>query len=115
MAQIRDATPDALFEAGEELVRVAAAKAPRATGDLANSGYVVSESKSTYRKAPNHRQEVKAEAGMVAAGFAAFYSRFVELGTKRQPARPFLRPALDELKDKLGATVAKSVRRKIDK
>jgi HK97 gp10 family phage protein len=115
LAEIKDATPDALFEAGEQLVNAAAAKAPRATGDLAASGYVTSEKRSTYRRAANHRKEVKVQPGQVGVGFAAFYARFIELGTKRKAARPYLRPALDELAGQLGATIADHVRRKVDK
>lgn len=108
---IRDATSDALFVAGELLIDVAASKAPRSSGDLAESGYVSSKSKSTYRAGKNYHKEVKAKEGEVVAGFAAFYARFLELGTKNMAAKAFLRPALDETKDKLLQTIAEHARK----
>lgn len=101
LAAIRAATPDGLFAAGELLIDLAASKAPKASGDLANSGYVTGGGKSTYRNAKNHNKEIKPRDGEVIAAFAAFYAKFVELGTKTQSARPFLRPALDESRDEL--------------
>lgn len=132
MAALRKATPEGLFAAGEELIRIAASKAPRQSGDLAESGYVTSKFKSTYKSAKNHRKEIKTKGDEVAAGFAAFYSAYVEYGTKPHTAgkagqvlrmedgsivrgplkhpgsrpKPFFRPALDESKPRLLAIVA---------
>lgn len=114
LAEIRNATPDALFAAAEELQNAAKAKAPRRSGDLINSGYVSSQKRSTYKNAKIHRKEQKPRNPEdVVIGFAAFYARYYELGTKRQAARPFLRPALDELKGKLGATIVEKVKARL--
>lgn len=51
------------------------------------------------------------------AGSKLFYSRFVEFGTSRAPAKPFLRPAMDEqaqaavqkMLDNLGAGINKVI------
>lgn len=133
LAQIREHEHDALFEAGEKFIEAAASKAPVGdSGDLAKSGYVVSAKRSTYKSGKRHRKEIKVKGDAVAAGFAAFYARYIEYGTKphkigkagqlirlkngdvvRGPvqhpgtrAKPFLRPALDELKSQLGAEAA---------
>lgn len=140
-AEIRKATPDALFAAGEKLIAAAAARAPRASGFLAESGYVASETRSTYRASKRHRKAIKPSSGGVIAGFAAINAAWVEYGTRPHtigkdgrilrlrdgtfrrgpfrhpgtPARPFLRPALDELKGDMSITIAERVRRKVDK
>lgn len=109
LKQVEEATPEALFEAAQELVRAAASKAPRRTGDLAQSGYAAGAGESTYRGDRLHRKELKPPEGGAVAAFAAFYAGFVELGTRRVSARPFMRPAFDELKGQLGAEVVKTV------
>jgi len=74
------------MKVGAELVRSTAAhKAPRLTGKLADSMTVKVEQGGV--------AEVRA---LIGPGKDAFYGRYVEFGTKYQPARPFLRPALDE-------------------
>ena len=99
---IREGTPDALFEVGEAFIEQAAGLAPKRSGTLARSGYVKNAKKSTYRKAKRHRREKKLpDEESVIAAFAAFYAGFVEHGTKKQAARPFIRPTLDSFK---GAT-----------
>lgn len=113
--QIREATPDGLFAGGEMLVDSAAARAPKASGDLAKSGYVAIEGKSTYRSDKKHNKQIKPPKGGAVAGFAAFYARYVEFGTAHVPARPFFRPAIDELKDKIGNEVVITIGKKINK
>lgn len=73
-------------EKGAEVVRAAASsKAPRRTGKLSQ----------------NIGAEVTTSAGNLAEVSVgplkeAFYGMFLERGTKKMAARPFLRPALDE-------------------
>lgn len=105
LKKIREGTPDGLFEGAQMLVEAAAAKAPRMTGNLAESAYVVTNKRSTYKKDKRHKKEVKVKEGQAAAAFAIFYAGFVEFGTKHKAARPFLRPAMDELKNKIGETI----------
>lgn len=112
LKQIREATPDALFDGAEMLVEAAKAKVPRLTGNLAESGYAANQSKSTYRKDKRHNKEVKVKEGEAVAAFAMFYAGFIEYGTKKKAACPFLRPAMDELKSKLGETVVLKIAKK---
>lgn len=112
LAQLREGTPEALFAGGEMLVEAAASRAPRFSGDLAKSGYVAIEGKTTYRKKKKYNKQAKVPKGGAVVGFAAFYARYVEFGTKHKAARPFLRPALDELKEKIGNEIAVTIGRK---
>jgi HK97 gp10 family phage protein len=106
LAEIRGGTPDALLEGAQILVDAAASRAPRSSGDLAESGYVsVDGGKSTYKSDKKHNKEVKPPKGGAIAGFAAFYARFVEFGTSKMPARPYFRPAIDELKEQIGNAI----------
>lgn len=112
LQQIRDAQPDGMFAGGQMLVESAAANVRRVSGDLAASGYVSMEGKSTYKKRKNHLKETKATKGGAVAGFAAFYGKFVEFGTKNAAARPFFRPAIDELKEQIGEEVAITMKKR---
>lgn len=137
MADVRQATPDALLEVAEKFIEVAASRAPRGDGDLRRSGYVKSENKSTYTKRYMHSREIKAVPGAVGATFAAFYTHMVEFGTRSHTiksrkgrklrmangnvvtgpvshpgtrARPFIRPTIDEAKSLFGDMVAQGVK-----
>ncbi len=75
----------------------ARANAPRRTGTLADN--------IDYEVVPV-RDNVEGRVGirggaMSASQGEAFYGRFIELGTKRQPARPFLRPAVYDNADEI--------------
>jgi HK97 gp10 family phage protein len=109
LKQIREGTPDGLFAGGQMLVDAASSRAPKASGDLAQSGYVANEKKSTYRRDKKHNKEVQPPKGGAVAGFAVFYAKFVELGTKKHPAKPFLRPAFDELKEQIGSEITMQI------
>jgi HK97 gp10 family phage protein len=75
---------DALEEGGKRVVAEASARAPRRPG----SGYLATHITSEIvRKGPRAELDVGPERG-------AWYAHFVELGTRRSRARPFLRPAL---------------------
>ena len=123
LAEIVGALPDALFAAGEQIVDVASSKIRHnVTGDLRRSGYVTMKGRSTYRKAKNHHREAKTKPGQVAAAFAAFYAGFVEFGHPLVrnkirigfvPAKPYFRPAVDELKARLGLTIAMKMKAKL--
>lgn len=105
-AAIAGATEDALFEGGVVLQEAAAARAPRASGTLAESAYTATESKSNYAKrSAVYRKEVKPGRGQAVVGFAAFYARFKEFGTRSLAAEPFLRPALDGEAARIGKRI----------
>lgn len=46
-------------------------------------------------------------------GKKEYYGKFVELGTKKQPARPFLRPAMDENKKQISDAVTEEIGRAV--
>jgi len=76
--------------------------APRRTGNLAdNIDYEV----VPVRDNIEGRVGIKGGA-MSASQGKAFYGRFIELGTKRQPARPFLRPAVYDNGDEIVRLIA---------
>lgn len=112
LKQIREATPDGLFSGAEMLVDAAKAKAPRLTGNLADSAYAATSEKSTYKRDKRHNKEIKPKQGQAVAAFAMFYAGFVEYGTKKKAARPFLRPAMDEMKNKIGEAVVLKIAKK---
>lgn len=94
---------EALFEAAGELLDVAKSLAPERTGGLRDSAYAASSKRSTYQKRKGHNKERKAPEGVSLAGFAMFYAHMVERGTSKMAAKPFLRPALDSAKDRVGS------------
>lgn len=115
---LRDGANDAMFEAGEILLESAKERVPVATGNLKNSGYVSTKTKSSYIKRRGWKRERKPlEDGGVVIAFSAPHSHLVEFGTKKMAAKPYLRPALDELKGKIGKSItvslSKSVARKL--
>lgn len=112
MKRVREETPDALFDGAQALVTEAAANAPKLTGNLSESGYATNGEKSTYKKKKRYNKQVKVKPGQAAAAFAMFYAGFVEFGTKKKAARPFLRPAMDQMKEKIGGAVALKIAKK---
>lgn len=44
-----------------------------------------------------------------------YYGRFVEFGTSKMPAHPFMRPALDESESKVLSTVVDDIKSNLDK
>lgn len=93
-ASARDGLSDGLAEAAESLRREARSAAPVRSGKLRDSIAV---------------------AGDALPGFAvtarAPYARFVEFGTRKVPARPFLMPALLRLRRALVQRVAETLSR----
>lgn len=59
-------------------------------------------------KKPDVKQEVK-----ISPGKQEYYGTFVELGTTRQAARPYLRPAVDKNKEKIAEAVTQEIARAI--
>jgi len=113
LKQIESGTADGLFAGGQMLIDAASSRVPVSSGDLKNSGYVATEQKTTYRHDKKHRKEIKPPKGGAVAGFAAFYAKFVEYGTSKQGAKPYLRPAFDELKSQIGETITVTIGKKI--
>lgn len=111
----------ALMTGAREMEKEAKLLAPRATGTLQrnirarpgrpdghNATVIVGVRKLTGRQV----------ARLKAKGKAAddpFYWRFLEFGTARMPARPFLRPAFEAKKLSAADTIKKALRVRIEK
>jgi HK97 gp10 family phage protein len=46
-------------------------------------------------------------------GKKEYYGKFVELGTRKQPARPFMRPAVDENKQQISEVETEEIGRAV--
>jgi HK97 gp10 family phage protein len=112
---LREDSAEGLFAGGLFLVEAAKSRIHNVTGDLADSAYVAIEGKSTYKSDKKHYKEVKPRKGGAVAGFSAFYAKMVEFGTPTAGARPFLRPAFDELKEQIGEEIVGTISRKFKK
>jgi HK97 gp10 family phage protein len=95
---------EAIFAIGEMILESAKARISRnPTGRLKRSGYVSTLTKSNYIKRRGHKKERKpTKSGEVIIAFSANHSHLLEFGTKKMGAKPYIRPALDELKSQLG-------------
>ena len=109
--------------AGAGVVRKAAReKAPVDTGNL-KASLVMKRVKDTnlteeYIVTPRkgRTRDVKAaKRGKGALGKDAYYARFVEFGTVKVPARPFIRPALEENVQRATNAIADRLRARIKK
>lgn len=104
---IRDGSDDAMYEGGTVLLEGSQSRVPRRSGRLAQSGYITTKSKTSYVYKRGYKKERKPdESGVVGVGYSAPHSHLLEFGTKNMRARPYLRPALDELKEKIGEKIA---------
>lgn len=113
---IYDEINAALFAAGELLINAAAAKAPRDTGTLSESGYVATKEKSSYRFDPKsyEKEVVPPQDRMAAVGFAAPHAHLIEFGTVHMGAQPFFRPAFDENRREMGFVSAGFLRKAVE-
>jgi len=92
--ELRAALGEALRKAGERAYSVSRARVPVRTGRLRASIGLTKAGELKYR--------VRASAP---------YSRFVEFGTRRMKARPYMRPAREEALKFLGREVERRLRR----
>lgn len=95
--EVPRALPTAVDAAAEELAVAVKAAAPRRSGKLANS--VGAESVGADADSAQSRVVVK-----------RFYARFVEYGTVKMPARPFLRSTADLKRRALGNTIKNNIK-----
>ena len=87
---------DKAMYAGAELVlQDAVPRVPVFTGRLRDSGYIASNKRSSYVRRTGYRHEIKPELGESVVAFSAPHAHFVETGTAKLSARPYLRPAYD--------------------
>jgi HK97 gp10 family phage protein len=109
--------------AGAGVVRKAARQnAPKDTGNL-QAAIVMKRERQTrlteeyvvaVRKGKS-RDVKAAKRGEGRLGKDAFYARFMEFGTVKMPAQPFLRPALEENVQAATDAIAKRLKQRIDK
>lgn len=94
---------DALRAAARPVVASAKTKVPVRTGAL--------------KKGISQRVSVKGSKAEAIIGFRRkdFYGRFIELGTSKMSAKPFLRPALDESQQKIEEAFAQAINRGIER
>lgn len=94
---------DALRAGARPVVASAKAKVPVLTGDL--------------KRSISQRVSVKGASGVATIGFARkqFYGAFIELGTSKMAAKPFLRPALDESRQKIEEAFVAAINRGIER
>ena len=138
---IDDAKEPALWAAGQILKRDAQANAPTNTGRLKESAFVATSERNDYRKGKRDRKRipVPAKDGVI-VGFGVWYSNLLEdTGAKAHKIprknrkilkiegryyssanhsgfkrKPFLAPALEQNKDRIGQEVARVIAGKID-
>jgi len=93
----------ALQKSARLVARSAKQKVPRRTGAL--------------QKAIGTRTSVRSATAESTIGFnrKAFYGRFIELGTSKMAAKPFLRPALDENQRQIVDTFIESINEGVEK
>ncbi len=92
---------DAILAGGEIVRQEASRRAPRRTGNLA-ANIVVGEPKG---------EKPDEIAVAIGPNKDAFYGLFVELGTSKMAARPFLAPALKATKKQVQEVVSAALRR----
>lgn len=103
----------------EEAEHVARARIPRGTvphityrGRLVSPGYAV----STLRVETRINKRTGSAEAMLGVGREAFYAvLFVELGTARMQAQPWLRPAFEESEDKMLRVMADDLRKRVER
>lgn len=114
--KIQNATDDAWWEAVGviEEAAIANAKPHRRTGQLEESIYRATNKQSNYKRiARLQKNEVKPGKGEAAVGASAQHSHFLELGTSKQAASPFIRPAFDSNKDKVVQILTENIGQKL--
>lgn len=101
---LSDKLKDAVGDAAQVVVDSARGKAPVETGNL---------KKSIDKEVENSKDNNC--FFRVGIGKEAWYGRFAEYGTMYKPARPFLRPAVDENKDDVVKKIREALNDAIEK
>ena len=96
-ADVEKKAMDRLEKAGELVADRARQKVPVLSGKLRDSIRVT-------RLKGDPKQNIRVYAGSRQKG-GAFYAHMVEYGTVKMPAKPFLRPALNECKGRIRGIV----------
>lgn len=80
---VRKHGDEALFAAGQVVLKDAERRTPRKTGKLHSSGYVSTASRSTYVKRAYWRKEKKPPKGGATVGFSAPHAHLIESGRRK--------------------------------
>lgn len=104
MEQVAQEVVDPAAKAGAKIgLGAAIANAPSKTGKLKRS--------LTLKKA---KTKSKLRAAYKVGTKGVKYSFYVEAGTKKMPARPYIRPAIDENRDKIDREIKKEIIKGLD-
>lgn len=135
---------EAMFAAGQIVLAEAGRRAPRATGKLAQSGYVSTRSKSTYKRRAFWRKEKTPPKNGATIGFTAPHAHLMESGRRkrgvirprkgsgkkalringsvrasskfnRMSSRPFLGPALEATQQTMAEELAQVLKRRLER
>jgi HK97 gp10 family phage protein len=90
----RVATPEILLQAAEVAFRELDDRGRRV---VARAAQLVPVRTGALRSSIGHEVRMTADGPVLIISATAPYAGFVELGTSRMPARPFIRPALAEV------------------
>lgn len=84
---------------------------------VASAKSKVSVKTGALKRGITQRVSVKSGSGEALIGFnrKQFYGRFIELGTSKMSAKPFLRPALDESQSKIEDAFIAAINRGIER
>lgn len=114
--EIRKATvgilDDAMYEGADVVYKLTQVKVPVATGRLKRSGYIANSKRSTYtREGKVNKAEVTPDEGDALVAYSAPHSHLLEYGSWWRPAKPYLRPSLDEKKEEATEAIAEHIRK----
>jgi HK97 gp10 family phage protein len=119
----RKALRKAVAAVGEMWIKEMQARVPNDTGDLRESISMKVTTKTGRQGAPSQAKVsvgpawdkfVKGEKSEVSSQQAAVYAMFSEFGTKRERARPWMRPTFDATKEKAVQILADTLRDDLD-
>jgi len=113
VAKIMGGSDEALFETAKVLAKEFEQRVPVATGNLKRSIYATGKAGSTYEHKRGYKKEVETGEGIAAATASAPHTHFLEFGTSKMPAQPYMRPSLDSAKEKLGRQFVAEIGKKL--
>ena len=100
----------ALYEGAKIVLAAARPKARRRTGNLRKSGYAAARGgPSSYKGGKGRRRQAKLREGQAVAAFSYFTAHFIEGGTRRSRAYPFVGPAVTAAKSRITAAVSQKM------
>lgn len=104
---------DAFKAIGADLLEIVRANAPQGDGDDGHAGEL---REAIQMKVSVTKRRVQVTVGASDKSFAGqeFYFTFNELGSSHQPARPFLRPALEQNKSRYYDEIAERIKAGLD-